>query len=57
MNRVFYVKFLDSNDDVRTFIQAGKDLDDATNVMCTKLEDHIANAKKDLMHLETVEII
>ena len=57
MNRVFYVRFLDGDDHVRTFIQGGRDMTEATEVMCEKLGDHIANAKRDLMHLETVEII
>lgn len=57
MNRVFSVRFMDGNGQIRSFIESADNLDLATEQVCDKLQDHIANAKKDLMHYETVEVV
>ena len=57
ITKVFRVRFLNSKDEIRTFVQSAPNLTIATWKMCQKLEDHIANASHDLMHLDTTEIV
>ena len=56
MDKCYKVKFLNKAGEVRTFLQGAPNLDIATNKVCSILEDHIANASHDLMHLETIEV-
>lgn len=56
MDNAYRVRFLDKDNNVRTFIESGPNLDIATERCCDKLVDHIANAGRDLMHLDTVQV-
>ncbi len=57
--KVFTIRFLDRNDEVRSFIESGRDLDHATNKICDKLQStpFFRCMSRDFMHVDTVEVI
>lgn len=57
MSRVFRITVLDNRGTERFFIESGRNADDATHKLDTKLQSDFFKASFNMgMHLETVEI-